>query len=436
MISFFAVVIIFTLFVSFLIVLFMKNSNKTLSVTEVNKNIFKHQFSEIEQDLKLGLISKQEFNSMQNELSKRVLKYTTNKVVKPVHENILLNNRIKIISIPLIMILSTLFYYYNGQPGLPDLPLSQRTDNSVPSIFYERAIIDIDHRISSTEDSIELYILKANTLSALNKTEQAIKIWKYIIENYTEKLNASIYLSYGEAIIQNLVSKEDKLLITNEAREVFEKASKLSDIDTEVGALTRFYLGLYDFQNGKIQLAKKEWERIIISAPDGAPWKKQIELQVTQISKNQTERENEQILSMVSRLSERLYSNNSSNIDDWNKLGRSYIVIGQFEQAIKAYQRANDLDKKNLDSLKGLAESMLLNSKKDQPVNKEIIDLFKSILSLDENYLLALWVVADNEILSNNILKAEQLLNRILIQLSEGTEEYILVLRKLNELKK
>mgnify|MGYP003323795110 CR=1 FL=1 len=48
-------------------------------------------------------------------------------------------------------------------------------------------------------------------------------------------------------------------------------------------------------------------------------------------------------------------------------------------------------------------------------MNKEIIDLFKSILSLDENYLLALWVVADNEILSNNILKAEQLLNRIFI---------------------
>ena len=33
----------------------------------------------------------------------------------------------------------------------------------------------------------------------------------------------------------------------------------------------------------------------------------------------------------------------------------------------------------------------------------------------------------------NNILKAEQLLNRILIQLSEGTEEYNLVLRKLKD---
>ena len=53
---------------------------------------------------------------------------------------------------------------------------------------------------------------------------------------------------------------------------------------------------------------------------------------------------------------------------------------------------------------------------------------------MDENYLLGLWVIADNEILRNNYNKAEQLLNRILIQLSEGTEEYNLVLRKLNEL--
>ncbi len=147
MISFFVIVIIFTLFVSLLIILFMKKSDKRLSVTEVNKNIFKHQFSEIEEDLKLGLISEQEFNSIQNELSKRVLKYTTNKVVKPMNENISLNKSIKFISIPLIIILSILFYYSNGQPGLPDLPLSQRTDNAVPPIFYERAIKDIDHRI-------------------------------------------------------------------------------------------------------------------------------------------------------------------------------------------------------------------------------------------------------------------------------------------------
>ena len=223
-------------------------------------------------------------------------------------------------------------------------------------------------------------------------------------------------------------------MISEKAKEVFEKASKLSSIETEVGALTRFYLGLYDYQNGNIELAQKVWQEIILSAPDNAIWKKKIELQVEQISKNQVDFENDIILSMVKRLSERLYRTNSQNIEEWNRLGRSYIVLGQFEQAQKAYEKANNLNKENLDSLKGLAETMLLNSNKDKPVDKKIIDIFNDILILDENYLLGLWVIADNEILRNNYNKAEQLLNRILIQLSEGTEEYNLVLRKLNEL--
>ena len=232
----------------------------------------------------------------------------------------------------------------------------------------------------------------------------------------------------------SFINKENQILISVEAKEIFDKASKLSSVETEVGALTRFYLGLYDYQNGNIELAQKVWEEIILSAPDNATWKKQIELQVEQISKNQVDFENDRILSMVTRLSERLYRTNSQNIDEWNRLGRSYIVLGQFEQAQKAYEKANNLNKENLDSLKGLAETMLLNSNKDKPVDKKIIDLFSEILLLDENYLLGLWVIADNEILGNNYNKAEQLLNRILIQLSEGTEEYNLVLRKLNEL--
>ncbi|MCH2678897.1 MAG: tetratricopeptide repeat protein, partial [Alphaproteobacteria bacterium] len=325
-------------------------------------------------------------------------------------------------------------YHYNGQPGLPDLPLSERKDGILPVIFYERAIIDIDKRISNTKENLDLYILKANTLSAFDKNEQAIKTWIYIINNFKEELDATIYLSYGETLIQSSVNKENQILISVEAKEIFDKASKLSSVETEVGALTRFYLGLYDYQNGNIELAQKVWQEIILSAPDNAIWKKQIELQVEQISKNQVDFENDRILSMVTRLSERLYRTNSQNIDEWNRLGRSYIVLGQFEQAQKAYEKANNLNKENLDSLKGLAETMLLNSNKDKPVDKKIIDIFNDILLLDENYLLGLWVIADNEILGNNYNKAEQLLNRILIQLSEGTEEYNLVLRKLNEL--
>ena len=114
----------------------------------------------------------------------------------------------------------------------------------------------------------------------------------YIINNFNDKLNAAIYLSYGETIIQNTIKEEEQLFVTKEAKVVFEKAAKLSNIETEVGALTRFYIGLYDYQEGNKELAKKVWQEIIISAPENAFWKNQIESQVNQIFKNEFDIEN------------------------------------------------------------------------------------------------------------------------------------------------
>ncbi len=436
MIIFFLISLIFTILISLTIIFYIKKPSITFSVSEVNKNIFEYQFDEIEKDLQNGIINKKEFDTMKNELSKRVLKYSDTKSLKEEKNDKIITKIVMVLSLPLIILLSFPFYFYNGQPGLPDLPLSERKKINLPAIFYERAIKDIDKKISFTTDNIELYILKANTLVAMDNSEEAINVWKYVINNFSDKLNASIYLSYGETIIQNTLNIEKKIFVTQEAKAIFEQAAKLSSIETEVGALTRFYLGLYDFQEGNKELAKEVWQNIILSAPDNAFWKRQIESQINQISKNELDIENKRIMEMVARLSERLYTSNSTNISEWNRLGRSYIVLGQFGEAAKAYEKAYVIDKKNIDSLKGLAESLLLNSKKDEPVDKEIISLFEIILLKDKNYLLGLWVIADNEILLNNIDEAKKLLNRILIQLSEGTEEYNLVTRKLKELNK
>ena len=431
---FFFTALLFTIFISLTIIFYIKKPSRTFSVKEVNKSIFENQFDEIERDFQNGTINKKELEMMKNELSKRILKYSAAHNLKEESNNQTLTKNTTLLVLPLMILFSFLFYFYNGQPGLPDLPLSERKESNVPFIFYERAIKDINKKISNTTDNLELYILKANTLVALDNTDEAIETWKFVINNFSDELSASIYLSYGETIVQNSIKIEEKLFVNKEARDVFEKAAKLSSIETEVGALTRFYIGLYDYQNGNMELAKKIWQEIILSAPDGAFWKEQIESQINQISKNELDIQNEKIMSMVARLSERLYGTNSTNIDEWIRLGRSYTVLGQFENASKAYEKAYSLNENNIESLKGLAESLLLKSKKDQPINEEIINLFNTILLKDRNYLLGLWVIADNEILLNNISEAKKLLNRILIQLSEGTEEYNLVTKKLNEL--
>jgi len=436
MVVFFLTIFLIALLVSLIIFYFLKKSTKYVSITAVNKNIFNQQFSEINQDFKLGVINKNEFDIMKKELAQRVLKYSSNNNLNEKREIKVWANFIKIFSVPLIIIVSMVIYNYNGQPGLPDFPLSLRKENNIPDIFYKRALIDIDKQISKFKRNIDLYILKANTFSALKNNDKALSVWKYIINNFEEELDAEIMLSYGESIVQSSLNEENRIIIVDKAKEVFEQAAKLSYIDTEIGALSRFYIGLYEYQNDNIPLANSIWTSIIKSAPANAPWKKQLELQVEQLSKKQIALQNQEIKSMVERLAERLYSTDSKDISEWQKLGRSYLVIEQFEEAAKAYRKAYDLDIKNLVSSKGLAESMLLNQNNNASIDDNIINLFKKILKEEENYPLALWVIAEHEIKLNNYDRAKILLNRVLIQLSEGTEEYNLVLNKLKEINK
>ena len=428
------IIILIALFFSLTILYFLKKSTKSLSVSEVNNNIFKQQFDEISKDFKIGVIKQEEYELLKNELSRRVLKYSLKNNLESAEVGKAGIYFVKLISVPIIIISSIIFYYSSGQPDLPDLSLSYREANGVPEIFYQRAIIHIDKQIINSEDSMELYIIKANTLSTLNQNDQALIVWKHIIDNFQDKLDAITFLSYGEAIIQGAINKEDKIIISDEAKEVFENAAKLSSVDNEIGALARFYIGMHAYQNKNMLLANNIWGFILESAPDEAPWKKQLEGQIKQFSDNKTNIQEQDIKSMVEGLAKRLYDSDSQDVIQWQKLGRSYLVLGKIEEANKAYQKAYDLDISNIDSTKGLAESMLLSQKDNKNVNNNIIILFESILSKEENYPLALWIIAEHEMILNNYKRAKTLLNRLLIQLSEDSEEYNLVLNKLKEI--
>ena len=430
------IIILIALLFSLTILYFLKKSTKSLSVSEVNKNIFKLQFDEISKDFKMGVIKQEEYELLKNELSRRVLKYSLKNNIELAGVEKVGIYFVKLISVPIIIISSIIFYYSNGQPSLPDLSLSFREANGVPEVFYQRAIINIDKQIINAENNIELYVLKANTLKALNKNDQALIVWKYIIDNFQGEIDAITFLSYGETIIQGAINKDNKIIISDVAKEVFENAAKLSSVENEVGALARFYIGMHAYYNENMLLANNIWSFIIESAPNEAPWKKQLEVQINQFLDNKVNMQEQNIRAMVERLAKRLNDSDSQDIIQWQKLGRSYLVLGKIVEANNAYQKAYDLDISNIDSAKGLAESMLLSQKDNKNVNNNIIILFESILSKEENYPLALWVIAEHEIILNNYNRAKILLNRLLIQLSEDSEEYNLVINKIKEINK
>ena len=428
-------IIFIAIVVSLIFIKFLNKPAKNISVEEINTKLFQQQFNEIESDLNRGLIEKDEYVSMKKELSKRVLSYASKNTKNDIYQdNKLLNFSIFFIIIILFFI--TFFtYFYNGNPTLPDLSFHKRSNYGVPSIFYEEALKDVEKKIQIQPDNIELHILKANTYSLLGKQDYSLKLWKYIIDSYPEQISADIYLSYGESLMQEAMNKQNEILISDKAFKMFEKASIKSEISSEVWAISSFYVGLYFYQKNKINEAKDIWSFVIDESPVNASWRSNLLEQINQILPDTNNNFNdEEIIEMVNRLAKRLYTNDSENILDWQKLGKSFMVLGKINKAIDAYNRALILDSENIDSLIGLAEAKLLNLTPEQKVTDDILKLFNTIIIHEPSHPLALWVLAEEEINLNNFNKAKILLNNLLLQLNPDSEEYKLVVDKLEQI--
>ena len=269
----------------------------------------------------------------------------------------------------------------------------------------------------------------------MGKQDYSLKLWKYIIDSYPEQISADIYLSYGESLMQEAMNKQNEILISDKAFKMFEKASIKSEISSEVWAISSFYVGLYFYQKNKINEAKDIWSFVIDESPVNASWRSNLLEQINQILPDTNNNFNdEEIIEMVNRLAKRLYTNDSENILDWQKLGKSFMVLGKINKAIDAYNRALILDSENIDSLIGLAEAKLLNLTPEQKVTDDILKLFNTIIIDEPSHPLALWVLAEEEINLNNFNKAKILLNNLLLQLNPDSEEYKLVVDKLEQI--
>jgi len=432
---FIIIIIIITFFLCTLFYRFLNLSFKNISREEINSKLFQQQFNEIKLDLDRGLISSDEYNFMKNELSRRVLTYSSNTKEKSLDKDKVIVKYVKFFIIIAIIVITFLSYMINGHPKLPDLPFDSRLNNEVPKIFYEEALLDIDKKIEKDENNIELFILKANTYSLLNRGDESLALWKYIIDVFSEEISGDIYLSYGESLLQEKFLKHNKIIISDEVFNIFEKAIKNSEISSEVWAIASFYKGLYFYQKEKIFKAKEVWKFLLDNTADDMVWRKNLVIQIDQLLNNENILDNnDEVLNMVQRLEDRLYSSNSENISDWQKLGRSFLVLGEIKKSIKAYNRALFLDEENIDSMKGLAEAKLLNRDPEVRINEEVLELFNKIILKEPNNPLALWVLAEEEIRIGNLKRARILLNNLLLQLSSDSEEYKLVRDQLNKI--
>ena len=87
------------------------------------------------------------------------------------------------------------------------------------------------------------------------------------------------------------------------------------------------------------------------------------------------------IQGMVASLAERLESE-PNDIEGWKMLGRSFITLGQYQEAAEAFRRAVVLEgAQNAQTLVDLGESMLAAS--GQAMSPDVVNIFENALALE-----------------------------------------------------
>lgn len=139
---------------------------------------------------------------------------------------------------------------------------------------------------------------------------------------------AELYSAYGEALFG---ASGDT--VTPEAEAAFGKALA-RDPKNQAG---RYYLGLAAASRGDTTKARALWQSLLNDAPADAPYRQDVLARITALNGEATAPPD--VAAMVSRLAARLKAQ-PDDLEGWQRLIRSYVVLGEKAKAQAALAEA------------------------------------------------------------------------------------------------
>tara|TARA_B100002052_G_scaffold287419_1_gene302347 strand:- start:648 stop:1790 length:1143 start_codon:yes stop_codon:yes gene_type:complete len=354
---------ILTVFILISPLVFFDNKKKELNNEGYyDINIYKDQLNEINKDIDRGVLSKEDYISAKNEISRRILLH---KNPDNTTDNNLTGNsqKFKLFSVIfvslLIPIVSLNLYFLLGNPTLPNKPFANNisenkalASNSTQPSSIEDSVIQLKKRLAKDQDDIEGWLLLGRSYLVMRNPDQAILAFRKVIKldpNYKE-----IYSFIGEALVF-----KNQGFVSEEAINYFEIALD----DNRKNPASRYYLSLAKSQRGNVEGAYKAWLELAKETPPDTPWypllQSQLEEAALKLGKDNTkiigekntintsgptkedieaaaemssdDRKN-MIEGMVENLAERM-KKNPNDIKGWEMLARSYRVLGNIKKA-------------------------------------------------------------------------------------------------------
>jgi cytochrome c-type biogenesis protein CcmH len=287
----------------------------------------KLQLKEIESDLALGRLGAAEAVAAKGELARELmrLKGTTKQAADT-------GARRGIVAGAAVATALLAFGVYGviGRPDLPAQPLTERKDIPPPEMTLDDAVARIEAQLKTNPGDLRGWSVVAPAYMQLGRFGDAAAALRKVIE--LDGPTADRETDLGEAL---MMAKDGDA--TGEPLELFKSASN-RDVKH---VRSRYYLASEATREGDFANAKTQWEALLKLSTGAESWVANAEagLAAAEAGLGGDMPANADIAGMVEGLSTRLMSSGGT-IDEWTRLVRSRLVLGQTEAAQLAYDAA------------------------------------------------------------------------------------------------
>ncbi len=341
---------------------FLRPTNKTDERDEHGLDIYRDQLAELKKDVERGLVLPEEEKEAQTEIERRMLleaEAQSSKTATHANGNIFMFGLIG-----LLPILAGLVYFAQGKPDQQATPYASRTDLETAPTGADGMHSDMSDivgslqtRLSANPEDAEGWALLARSLVNLRRHSEAVSAYQEA-NRLTGGRDRQLAAEYAETLV---IANEG--IVGQEAERIFQIFIEENANDPQA----RYYLALAKAQRGATEEAVDDWRALLQDSPASAPWVSIVESQIAavegssvpqssastqsalelrnptaeQVQAAQQLSSNEQsqmIEGMVANLAMKL-EENPNDVPGWQRLARSYSVLGQTENARRAYEQ-------------------------------------------------------------------------------------------------
>lgn len=369
--------------------------------------VYKDQLRELERDAARGLIAPAEAGAARIEIERRILAAANEaegKAAPPPRAAPALALAI-VIGLPFA---AGALYLGLGRPELPSQSAARDAPPRDPALARKLAELEAKARANPTSLADRLALAEfefenRRFHSAANSYRIAVTL---------SNGRGDIAGLYGEALTRAAGG-----LVSDAARKAFGQALAANPKDPRA----HFFLGLADAQNGKSRAALERWARLEAESPADASWLPTLRREMERVAREaeidlaalrravsgtaprgpnardiedaerlSPEQRMQMIRGMVANLEARL-KDNPKDLDGWKRLGRAWMVLGEFAKAADAYRRAHELAPEDKEVMADFAGAIIRAQPKGKEVAPEAVAVLRKLLALDPANALALF---------------------------------------------